>query len=133
MKTRRKTFAGALVVFSVLVLAASGPVWAAATLAGLVVSVDRAGGTFVVGDMGPRLPSGKSALTRYTIQTTAATEFVRVKRASGVAPNGWFGDYVETKLPALAVKPGDYVTVATEGQGHRLKAVKVTVVDTSEP
>jgi len=96
-----------------------------------VVSVEKA--AFVMGDMGPLLQSGRSEITRYTIEATPATEFVHVKRASGVAPSGWFGDWVETRLPPMEVKPGDFVAVTTEGQGRRLKAVKVTVVDTSEP
>jgi hypothetical protein len=133
MMTGLKTLAGSLVVLSILAVATPGLARAPATHAGLVVSVDKAGGTFVMGDMGPLLPSGKSEVTRYTIQATAATEFVRVKRASGVAPSGWFGDWVETKLPALDVKPGDFVAVVTDGKGQRLKAVEVTVVDTSEP
>ena len=46
------------------------------------------------------LESGRSEVRRYTMQVTSSTEFARVKRASGVAPSGWVGDYVETRLPA---------------------------------
>jgi hypothetical protein len=134
MKPSRKTLAGSLVAFSILALAASGPTEAAAaTHAGLVIAVDRTKGTIVMGDMGPRLSSGQSEITRYTMQVTPSTEFVRVKRASGVAPSGWFGDYIETKIPAWDVRPGDFVAIISEGRGLRLKAVKITVVDTSEP
>jgi hypothetical protein len=134
MKTDRKILAGSLGVFLILALAAPGRAEAAAARhAGLVLAVDRTGGTLVVGDMGPLLENGTSQITRYTMQVTPSTEFVRVKRASGVAPSGWFGDYVETKLSAWDVKPGDFVAVASEGDGRRVKAVKITVVDTSEP
>ena len=79
------------------------------------------------------LESGRSEVRRYTMQVTSSTEFARVKRASGVAPSGWVGDYVETRLPAWDVKPGDWVTIAGEGDAQRPRAVKITVVDTSEP
>jgi hypothetical protein len=134
MKTDGKILAASLAVFLVLALAAPGRTEAAAARhAGLVLAVDKAGGTLVVGDMGPLLSNGTSQITRYTMQVTSSTEFVRVKRASGVAPSGWFGDYVETKLAAWDVKPGDFVAVTSEGDGRRVKAVKITVVDTSEP
>ena len=135
MKTMWMMPAGRLVLMvSILALTAAGATEAKAlTYAGLVLSVDMAGGTIVVGDMGPLLSSGKSEVTRRTIQVTPSTGFVRVKRASGIAPSGWEGDYVETKLAAWDVRPGDFVAVTGEGHGQGLKAVKVTVVDTSEP
>jgi hypothetical protein len=134
MNTRWKILAGWLLGLSILTLAAPDRSEAAvARHAGLVIAVDKAGGTIVMGDMGPRLSSGKSEITRYTMQVAPSTEFVRVKRASGVAPSGWFGDYVETRLSPWDVQPGDFVAVTSEGQGRRLKAVKITVVDTSEP
>lgn len=134
MNTSWKILAGWLLGFSILALAVpDGSEAAVARHAGLVIAVDKAEGTIVMGDMGPRLPSGKSEITRYTMHVAPSTEVVRVKRAPGVAPSGWFGDYVETKLSAGDVKPGDFVAVTGEGEGRRLKAVKITVVDTSEP
>ena len=134
MKTNRKILATSLVVCSILALVASGRTEAAAGRhAGMVIAVDKARGTIVMGDMGPLLSSGTSEITRYTMQVTPSTEFVRVRRASGVAPSGWFGDYVETALPAWDVKPGDFVAVTSAAEGKRLRAVKITVVDTSEP
>ncbi len=135
MKTRWMMPAERLMLMvSILALTAAGATEAKAlTCAGLVLAVDRVGGTIVVGDMGPLLSSGKSEVTRRTIQVTPSTEFVRVKRASGVAPSGWDGDYVETRLAAWDVKPGDFVAVTSEGHGQSLKAVKVTVVDPSKP
>jgi len=90
-------------------------------------------GTIVVGDRGPMLESGRSEVRRYTMQVTPSTEFVRVERASGVAPSGWVRDYVETRLPARDVEPGDRVTIAGEGDAQRPRAVTITVGDTSEP
>lgn len=132
MNTNWKIVAGWLLGLSILALAVPHRS-DAARHAGLVIAVDKAAGTIVMGDMGPRLRDGLGEITRYTLQVAPSTEIVRVKRAAGVAPSGWFGDYVETRLSAGDVKPGDFVAVTSEGKGRRLKAVKVTVVDTSEP
>lgn len=101
--------------------------------AGVVVAVDKAAGTIVVGDMGPMLPGGESKIAQYTMAVTPSTEFVRVKRAAGAAPSGWLNDYVETALPAWDVKPGDWVAAIAEKDNQRLKATKIMVVDTTEP
>jgi hypothetical protein len=134
MKTYQKILAGWLVGFSLLALTA--PAWSASTTAsyaGLVIAVNKAAGTIVMGDTGPRLTSGESKVTRHTIKVTPSTEFVRVKRATGVAPSGWLGDYEETKLSAWEVKAGDWVAIALEPGKGRATAAKITVVDTSEP
>jgi len=134
MKPSWKSRAGWLLGCAILTLAASDRGEAeVARHAGLVIAVDKAAGTLVVGDMGPLLSGGKSTVTRFTVHVTPSTEFVRVKRASSVAPNGWLGDYVETKLPPWDVKPGDFVAIMSDGDGQRRRAVKITVVDTSEP
>ncbi len=133
MKTGRKILAGLL--FGVSLFALAAPAWSASPTvryAGLVTAVNKAGGTIVVGDTGPRLKSGESKITRHTIKVTSSTEFVRVKRASGAAASGWLKDYEETKLSAWEVKPGDWVAVALE-PGKGTTAAKITVVDTSEP
>jgi hypothetical protein len=121
-------------VMALLLLVASG--WTEAATArhsGVIMSLDKTAGAIVLGDMGPRLKSGESKLAPRTVRVTPSTEFVRVKRAGGAAPNGWVGDYVETKLAAWDVKPGEWVTIVTEGEPRHLTAVKITVVDTSEP
>ena len=133
MKIGGRVLAGWLFGCSVLALLLSGSGEAAARHAGIVMAVDKTAGTIVMGDMGPLLANGKSEITRYTVQVTLSTQFVLVKRTSGVAPSGWIGDYVETNLPAWEVKPGDWVTIAGETQGQRVKAAKITVVDMSEP
>src|SRR2546429_113148 len=51
----------------------------------------------------PSSRSGTSEVRRYTMQVTPSSEFVRVKRASGVAPSAWVRDYVETRLPAYDI------------------------------
>jgi hypothetical protein len=132
MKTHCKGLAALFLVVSLAWLTASGSADAAARRAGLVMSVDKAAGTIVLGEMGPRLPSGESKVTPQTIRVTPSTEFVRVKRAADTAPSGWIGDYVESKLPAWDVQPGDWVTATVEGGGARPTAVKVTVVDMAE-
>jgi hypothetical protein len=133
--TRQRRIWVALVAgLNLLVLDGAGRAEADATsYSGVVLSVDQAAGTIVVGDMGPVLKSGRSEIARRSIQVKPSTAFVRVKRAPSVAPSGWHGDYVATDLAAADVKPGQWVTVAVEGGTQRLTAVKVTVVDTSEP
>jgi len=134
MNTHGKSLAGWLLGLSLLVLVAPGRAEPTTGVrSGLVMAVDRAAGTIVMGDMGPRLKSGESQVTRSTIRVTPSTEFVRLKRAAGVAPSGWIGDYVETRLAAWDVKPGDWVTIALEQDKQRATATKITVVDTSEP
>jgi hypothetical protein len=134
MKTHCKTLIAWVLIPPLISLAASG--WAEAETvrhAGVVVAVDKAAGTIVVGDVGPKLPSGESKITRYTMHVTPSSELIRVKRAAGTAPSGWFGDYVETSLPTWDVKPGDWVTATAEADKQRLTAVKIVVVDTTEP
>jgi hypothetical protein len=121
-----------LVALGVAPIASDGPA-AAGRRAGLVMSVDRSAGTIVLGDMGPRLPSGESKVTPQAIRVTPSTQFVRVRRAEDIAPSGWRGDYVESRLPAWEVKPGDWVTATVEDEGARPTAVKVMVVDTTGP
>ena len=134
MKTQGTSLAGWLLGLSLLVLVAPGRAEpATAVRSGPVMAVDQGAGTIVMGDMGPRLKSGESQVRRYTIRVTPSTEFVRVKRAAGVAPSGWLGDYVETRLAAWDVKPGDWVTIAVEQDRQRATATKITVVDMSEP
>jgi hypothetical protein len=67
------------------------------------------------------------------MRVTPSTEFLRVKRASGTAPSGWLGDYVETTLPAWELKPGDFVTATADAAKDRLTATKIVVVDMTEP
>lgn len=130
MRMRGELLAGCVV--SLVFLAGLG--WADAATArhsGVVMTVNQAAGTVVVGDMGPRLKNGDSKMAPRTVRVTPSTDFVRVKREPGAAPSGWVGDYTETKLAAWTVKPGDWVTITTEGE--HLTAVKIIVVDTSEP
>lgn len=134
MRTSRKILSGGFVGLSLLALAASSWSEAATTrYAGVVQSLDKTAGTIIVGDMGPMLKSGESKITPHTILVRPSTEFVRVKRAAGVAPSGWFGDYVETRLSAWELKPGDWVAIAGEREAKGVTATRITVVDVSEP
>jgi len=98
-------------------------------VAGQVLAVDRAAGRIVVGDTGPRLPSGDSEVMRRSIRVTPATEFVEVSRAVGAAPTGWTGDYVERALAPWNVRPGEFVSVSIREGGGGPEALKVTVVE----
>jgi hypothetical protein len=119
---------------ALLALAVALPAEAATvTRSGTVVSVDAAAGRVVIGDMGPRLKDGKSKITRRTIRLTPSTEFLLVKRATGVAPGGWNGGYVETRISAADVKPGAWVTVSGEPGPRGMTAAKVEVADPSGP
>jgi len=133
MQTKRGIVAFLLLVSSFNLAAIGSAEAVGVTKAGLVVAVDKVKGVIVVGDMGPLLSNGTSEIRQYTLRVTPSTEWVGVKRASGRAPSGWIGDFVETKLTAWDVKPGDFVAVAAEGRGRRLTAVRITVVDTSSP
>lgn len=117
-------------------LAWTPPGWGASatpSVAGAILAVDKSAGTIVVGDMGPRLEDGTSAIGRRTILVTASTSFVEVKRASGPARSGWTGDYEEEPLAAWDVMPGDFVSVTVRPGSRGSEAVKVTVVDPREP
>ena len=99
--------------------------------AGDLLNVNKDTGSIVVGDMGPLLDDGTSKMTSRSIRVTPSTKFATVKRASGAAPSGWIGDYVEKRLPQWEVKPGDFVAVKVMIQDGGPEAVKITVVNTS--
>jgi hypothetical protein len=100
---------------------------------GTVVAVDRAGGTIVVEGMGPwRVTEGVTQVERRTIVVMPSVELVRLRRASGAAPSGWAGDFVESVLPQWQVKPGDWVTVTLGPDARRPTATRIAVGDPSE-
>jgi hypothetical protein len=104
-----------------------------AKYSGTVVAVDRAAGTIVVEGMGPwRIKDGVTQLQRRTIGVVPSTEFVRLKRATGAAPSGWQGDFVESALPEWQVKPGDWVTVTAKPDGARMTAARIEIGDPRE-
>jgi hypothetical protein len=104
-----------------------------AKYSGTVVAVDRAAGTIVVEGMGPwQVKDGVTQLERRTIVVAPSTEFMRLKRATGVAPSGWPGDFVESVLPEWQVKPGDWVTVVLKPDGTRMTAIRIDVADPGE-
>jgi hypothetical protein len=133
MKLHRRTMTALLMASSLSAAAFDRAQAASVRHAGVVLSVDQAAGTIVVGDMGPKLPSGESKITKYTMRVTPETELLRATRTAGVAPSGWPGDYVETRLTGLDVKPGDWVTATAEVAKRSLTAIKIVVVDTTEP
>jgi hypothetical protein len=100
---------------------------------GTVLSVDRSAGVIVVKDMGPwRIKDGVTQVDRRTIEVAPSTEFVSVRRASGPAPSGWVGDFVESVLPGWQVKPGDWVTVIVTAGDKRPTAVQISVWEPTE-
>ncbi|HZP36347.1 MAG TPA: hypothetical protein VFE48_07640 [Methylomirabilota bacterium] len=112
------------------------PQWSSAQDAkysGTVVSVDQPAGTIVVEGMGPwQVKNGVTQFQRRTIAIGPSTEFVRLERASGPAPSGWVGDFVERDATEQQVKPGDWVTVTLSTQGKRPTAARVDVWEPSE-
>jgi hypothetical protein len=100
---------------------------------GTVVAVDRSAGVIVVEGMGPwQVKDGVTQVERRTVGVTSATEFVGVKRASGPAPSGWVGDFVESGLPGWQVKPGDWVTLIMKPGDKRPTAIRVYVWEPTE-
>jgi hypothetical protein len=100
---------------------------------GTVVAMDHAAGTIVVEGMGPwQVKDGVTQVQRRTIGIKPSTEFVRLTRATGTAPSGWVGDFVESALPGRQVKQGDWVTVTIKAEDKRPTAVRVDVWAPSE-
>jgi hypothetical protein len=100
---------------------------------GTVVTVDPSAGVIVVEGMGPwQIKEGVTQVERRTVGVTSATAFVRVKRATGPAPSGWVGDFVESGLPAWQVKPGDWVTAITMAGDKRPTAIRIYVWEPTE-
>ena len=120
---------GRIVMLAVVAIAAwAVPTWSDGQerkYSGTVVEVDRSAGAIVVESMGPRRVM--TQVERRPIGVTASTEFVGVKRASGPAPSGWVGDFIESRLPGWQVKPGDWVTVIVTADGKRPMAVRIYV------
>jgi len=97
---------------------------------GTVITVDPGKGTMILGEVGPwRLRDGQTVITRRTIAVGPSASFVGAKRSREPGPGGWPGEFVEVKLGAWAVKPGDFVTVRVDETGARWTATRVTVVD----
>jgi hypothetical protein len=134
MNRARSIWIAALTVLAVVAPAIPG--WSDARggkYSGTVVAVDQAAGTIVVEGMGPwRIKEGVTQLERRTIGLMPSTEFVRLTRATGPAPSGWVGDFVESALPGWQVKPGDWVTVTVKTDDKRPTAVRVDVWEPSE-
>jgi hypothetical protein len=134
MKRARSIWIAALTVLAVVAPAIPG--WSDARggkYSGTVVALDQTAGTIVVEGIGPwRIKEGVTQVERRTIGIMPSAEFVRLKRASGPAPSGWVGDFVESALPAWQVKPGDWVTVTVKTDDKRPTAVRIDVSDPSE-
>jgi hypothetical protein len=134
MNRARRIRIAALTVLAIVALAIPG--WSAdraSRYSGTVVAVDQAAGTIIIDGMGPwRVKDGVTQLERRTVGVMPSTEFVRLKRATGAAPSGWVGDFVESALPERQVKPGEWVTVTVKTEDKRPTAVRVDVWEPSE-
>ena len=112
----------------VATLAIPGRSHAQGKYSGTVISADQAAGTIVVEGMGPWLiKNGVTQVQRRTIRIVSSTDFVRVERATGPAPSGWVGGFVESKLADRQVSPGDWVTVTLTAEDGRPTAARVDV------
>jgi len=124
------------IVAIVAIVAWPIPTWGAgqeSKYSGTVVAVDGTAGAVVVEGMGRwRIKEGVTQVERRTIGVTSACEFVSVKRASGPAPSGWVGDFVESGLPGWQVKPGDWITAIVKADGKRATAIRIYVWEPSE-
>ena len=129
MNRARRTWIAALAILAVVASAVPG--WSAdrgSKYSGTVVAVDQAAGTIIIDGMGPwQVKDGVTQLEHRTIGIMPSTEFVRLERATGPAPSGWVGDFVETALPGWQVKAGDWVTVTVKAADKRPTAVRVDV------
>lgn len=95
--------------------------------------MNQTAGTIVVEGMGPwQVKDGITQVERRTIGVMPSTAFARLNRASGPAPSGWVGDFVESALAAWQVKPGNGVTVTVKTNGKRPTAVRIDVWEPSE-
>ncbi len=115
---------------------------------GTVRAVDRAGGTFVLEELGPLRMTRSVAMASAVATTKAATEVTRLKialepstevffltRATGLDPNEWAGDFVRTRSGVGALISGAFVTVTLTRRGQALVAdrVEVMVPETLNP
>jgi hypothetical protein len=131
MSMNTRIWMAGVIVVTLLAPASAGSSGAEATAyAGDVVSVDKTAGKIVIADMGPALGDGRSQIVQRSIQVTPSTEFVRVTRATGPAPSGYAGDFIETRVAPWQVNPGDYVAVTVKPERGGSQALKVTIVDT---
>jgi hypothetical protein len=134
MKRASSIWIAALTVLTVVASAVPG--WSDArdgNYSGKLVAVDQAAGTIVVEGMGPwQVKEGVTQVERRTIGVVPSTEFVRLERATGPAPSGWVGDFVESALARWQVKPGDWVIVTMKPDDRRPTAVRIAVWEPRE-
>jgi hypothetical protein len=89
---------------------------------GTILSIDRAAGTVVVGELGPWRDA--TEIARRTIRVTPSTELWQVQRATGVGPSGWIGDFEQVRIGADGLKEGSFVTVQVRHDGKAATALE---------
>ena len=129
MSSRHGWWTAFAVGWVLLSLAAPGSAEAGATRhSGIVAAVDQAAGTIVIEEIGPwRLKDGQTVITRLTVKPDGSTAWTRARRAAGVGPSGWHGEFIEAPQDAWGLKRGEYATVELERVGTRQVATRVTV------
>jgi hypothetical protein len=134
MEIRRSIWIAAAIVLAVIAPVTRG--WSdgrGGNYSGTVVTVDQAAGRIVIEGMGPwQVKEGVTQFERRTIRILPSTEFVKITRATGPAPSGWVGDFLESALPAWQVKAGDWVTVTRKTDERRPTAVRIAVWEPRE-
>lgn len=86
---------------------------------GMIVATSPNGRTITVEEMGPWTGPG-SGLVRRSVRLTPQTKVVLVSRSNEPTPGGWPGGFREVLSSPSELRPGDYVTVATESRGGEL-------------
>jgi hypothetical protein len=116
-----------------LALAAPPAGGGGATYSGTVVSVDPAAGTLVLAHMGPwQGGEPERSLAQVRVATDGQTRVLVARRATGAAPDGWIGGFVETPASLREIRPGDFVAVELrEGAAGRV-ADRITRVVTKD-
>jgi hypothetical protein len=95
---------------------------------GTVVAIDRATGTVVIEEIGPGRGAGGNEVARHRIGLEPSTPVVGIMRATGPAPDGWDGGFVQRRLGREAIAEGAFVTVTMRRDEGQLTVEQVTVV-----
>jgi hypothetical protein len=117
-----------VVVVGLLAIVTAPSTVAAASVSGMVVSVE--GDRIVIADVGPwQIERGETKITPRSVAITGSTEVVRVQRTDEPDANGWPGGFATSAASGIpALKHGDFVAVDVTDEGGRLIATKLTIV-----
>ena len=126
IRATRSLLLALLVVAVPVVSVSAGP--PSTRHSGTINSIDPQGGVLLLDEVGPWLvEQGRTVLTRRTVVLTADTKFNSFIRVS--VPGAFAGDFLEVRLDAASVTPGDFATVECVRERGRLVAVQVTLAE----